>query len=125
MPSEYTATELSAACELLRRPTPRSEMRSVWVEYCRPGVKFVMSWTVLMPTRSRFSAVNAEIATGTSCRLASRFSAVTTSSSIVLTVWAWAAAPASETASSVLDASKWSLNFIYLLPPRSLFRLSR
>ena len=62
------------------------------VEYCRPGVKFVMSWTVLIPTRSRFSDVKAEMATGTSCRLCSRFSAVTTSSSMVLVlvaaVWA-------------------------------------
>ena len=43
-----------------------------------------MSWIVLMPIRSRFSEVKAEMATGTSCRLCARFSAVTTSSSMVL-----------------------------------------
>ncbi len=37
-----------------------------------------------MPTRSRSFEVKAEIATGTSCRFCSRFSAVTTSSSIVV-----------------------------------------
>src|SRR5947207_8327390 len=84
MPSEYTATDESAAWELFRRPTPRSEIRSFCVEYCRPGVKFVMSWIVLIPTRSRRSDEKAEMATGTSCRLCSRFSAVTTSSSMVL-----------------------------------------
>ena len=92
MPSEYCATLMSAACTLVSRPTPRSVFRSLPWLYSRPGVKFVMSAIVLMPIRSRFSEVNAVMATGTSCRLCSRFSAVTTSSSMVLVEAAAAAA---------------------------------
>lgn len=61
-------------------------IRSVDVEYCRPGVKLVMSWIDWMPITSRVLSVKAEIATGMSWRFCSRFSAVTTSSSMVLLV---------------------------------------
>ncbi len=84
MPSEYCATEPSAAWTLVFRPTPRSVLRSFWALYSRPGVKLVRSETVVIPIRSRRSEVKAETATGTSCRLCARFSAVTTSSSMVL-----------------------------------------
>ena len=60
-----------------------------------------MSKIDAIPSLSRFSAVKTEIATGTSWRLCSRFSAVTTSSSRVLAaatvalsrVWAKAGGP--------------------------------
>jgi hypothetical protein len=41
-----------------------------------------MSWTDVMPTASRFSLENTEMATGTVCTSAARFSAVTTTVSI-------------------------------------------
>src|SRR5580704_17815854 len=58
--------------------------RSKDVEYARPGVKFVMSWMVLIPSRSRVFEVYAEMATGTVSKLSLRFSAVTTISAIAL-----------------------------------------
>jgi hypothetical protein len=82
-----------------------------------------MSWMVWMPMTSRVLSVNAEMATGTSCRFCSRFSAVTTSSSMVLVdaarVWAWASVAAPRAAASkALVAMRWRL-YRMSLPPRS------
>src|SRR4051812_42776326 len=84
-----------------------------------------MSWIDLIPRMSRRSDVNAEMATGTSCKLWLRFSAVTTSSSMVLDdaataaglVWACAPTAAKAVAStSALEAKKRTLVCNFCLP---------
>ena len=70
-----------------------------------PGVKFTKSWMPLMPTMSRLAEVKAETATGTSCSDCSRFSAVTTSSSISLPPDAAASAGAAACASAACGSA--------------------
>ena len=73
-----------------------------------------MSVIVVIPIKSRRAEVKAETATGTSCRLCARFSAVTTNSSMVLVDAAWVAVlpvwacavEASAAASIALDAMR-------------------
>ena len=70
-------------------------------------------------------SVKAETATGTSCRLCSRFCAVTTNSSITFEpgVWAEAAVPAMH-ATIALGNSNLILRFILFSPPQWPYRLT-
>src|SRR5262245_42032876 len=83
MPSEYSATAGSVPTAFVRRPTPRIARRSS-LRYATLGVKRARSSTVLTPSMVRVSLVYADTATGTSCMLTSRFSAVTITSSRTL-----------------------------------------
>ena len=82
-------------------------------------MKVAKSWIVRIPTMSRVSSVKADTATGTSCRLSSRFCAVTTNSSIIFepAVCADALVPATH-ATIALDNNNLILRFTLFSPPQ-------